>query len=163
ALGVLRADRPGSGGEPGEADRGAVGRRPGGQLRPGTVPGAVAGMERPGPRLHARPFARGPRPRPPGRPPAQPLPPPLPPSPPAHSVSLLPGTGGSRARAVVRQNQNNKGPRGGGTRGGGEDTRSWRGGAGAPRDDAGATARPPRQSRAMLTTLLLSFGMPLLL
>ncbi len=37
---------PGPGGVPGQAGRRAMGRRPDGQLRPGPVPAAVAGMER---------------------------------------------------------------------------------------------------------------------
>ena len=41
-----------------EADRRAVGRRPGRQLRPRPVPGAVAGVERPVPRHHARLLAQ---------------------------------------------------------------------------------------------------------
>ena len=50
--------RAGPGDRPGEADRRAVGRRPGRQLRPGPVPRAVAGVERPVPGLHARLLAR---------------------------------------------------------------------------------------------------------
>ena len=54
---------PGPGGMPGQADRRTVGRRPDGQLRPGPVPAAMAGMERQVPGHHARLLAQ-----PPGRP-----------------------------------------------------------------------------------------------
>ena len=53
---------PGPGGVPGQAGRRAVGRRPDGQLRPGPVPAAVAGVERQVPGHHARLLAQ-----PPGR------------------------------------------------------------------------------------------------
>jgi glycogen operon protein len=43
------------------------------------------------------------------------------------------------------------------------DNRSWNCGAEGPTDDPGIVALRARQSRAMLTTLLLSFGVPLLL
>ncbi|HEY3953265.1 MAG TPA: glycogen debranching protein GlgX [Streptosporangiaceae bacterium] len=43
------------------------------------------------------------------------------------------------------------------------DNRSWNCGAEGPATDAGVLALRERQSRAMLTTLLLSFGVPLLL
>ena len=53
---------PGPGGIAGQAGRRAVGRRPDGQLRPGPVPAAVAGVERQVPGHHARLLAQ-----PPGR------------------------------------------------------------------------------------------------
>ena len=53
ALGVLRSDPAGSGGEPGQADRRAVGRRRG-RLPGGQLPAAVVRVERQVPRLRAR-------------------------------------------------------------------------------------------------------------
>ena len=61
-VGLLGHVLPGPGGVPGQADRRAVGRRPDGQLRPGPVPAAVAGVERQVPGHHARLLAQ-----PPGR------------------------------------------------------------------------------------------------
>ncbi len=46
---------------------------------------------------------------------------------------------------------------------GADDNRSWNCGAEGPADDPEVGALRARQSRAMLTTLLLSFGMPMLL
>src|SRR5206468_5774009 len=43
------------------------------------------------------------------------------------------------------------------------DNRSWNGGAEGPTADPGILTLRARQSRAMLTTLMLSFGVPLLL
>ena len=48
-------------------------------------------------------------------------------------------------------------------RDGTDDNRSWNCGAEGPTDDAEVNALRARQSRAMLSTLLLSFGLPLLL
>ena len=63
AVGLLRRGAPGPGGQPGQADRRAVGRRsrrlPGGQL-----PAAVDGVERQVPRHRPRGVARGARRRP---------------------------------------------------------------------------------------------------
>ena len=56
-LGVLRRDPPGPGALAGEADRRAVGRRPG-RLPGRQLPGAVVGVERPLPRRDARLLAR---------------------------------------------------------------------------------------------------------
>jgi glycogen operon protein len=50
-----------------------------------------------------------------------------------------------------------------GNRDGTDDNRSWNCGIEGPTNDAGVLALRHRQSRAMLTTLLLSFGVPLLL
>jgi len=48
-------------------------------------------------------------------------------------------------------------------RDGTDDNRSWNCGAEGPTDDAAVLALRARQSRAMLTTLLLSFGVPMVL
>ena len=48
-------------------------------------------------------------------------------------------------------------------RDGSSDNRSWNCGAEGPTDDRSVNALRARQSRAMLSTLLLSFGLPLLL
>ena len=48
-------------------------------------------------------------------------------------------------------------------RDGTDDNRSWNCGAEGPTDDPDVNALRGRQSRAMLATLLLSFGVPLLL
>ncbi|HEY0817116.1 MAG TPA: glycogen debranching protein GlgX [Pseudonocardia sp.] len=47
--------------------------------------------------------------------------------------------------------------------GGTDDNRSWNGGVEGPTDDASVLAERARRQRALLTTLLLSFGVPLLL
>ena len=52
-IGVPRPGRAGSRRVARQADRRAVGRRPDGQLRPGRLPAAVAGVERQVPRHHA--------------------------------------------------------------------------------------------------------------
>ena len=57
-VGVLRPGVAGPGGVAGQADRRAVGRRPGRQLRRRPVPAAVAGVERQVPRHHARLLAQ---------------------------------------------------------------------------------------------------------
>ena len=61
-VGLLRPGRAGPGGVAGQADRRAVGRRAGGQLRRRPVPAGLARMERQVPRHHARLLAQ-----PPGR------------------------------------------------------------------------------------------------
>ena len=59
-VGVPGHGRAGSGGIAGQAGRRAMGRRPDGQLRPGPVPAAVAGVERQVPGQHARLLAQQP-------------------------------------------------------------------------------------------------------
>ena len=61
-VGVLRPGLAGPGGVPGQADRRAVGRRPGRQLRRRPLPPAVAGVERQVPRHDARLLAQPRRP-----------------------------------------------------------------------------------------------------
>ncbi len=165
-VGVLRPGLAGPGGVAGQADRRAVGRRPDRQLRPRPVPAAVARMERQVPRHHARLLAQ-----PPGRPAAS--------SPPASagrptctrggrrrptaSVNLITVHDGFTLRDLVSYDDKHNEANGESNRDGTDDNRSWNCGAEGPTDDPAVLALRARQSRAMLATLLLSFGVPMLL
>ena len=80
-VGLLRPGLAGPGGVARQADRRALGRRAGGQLRPGPVPAGLARMERPVPGHHARLLAQ-----PSGR----------------HAVSSPPGSAGRRTCSAGR-------------------------------------------------------------
>jgi isoamylase len=82
---------------------------------------------------------------------------------PTASVNLFTVHDGFTLRDLVSYNGKHNEANGEGNRDGTDDNRSWNCGAEGPTTDLGILALRERQSRAMLTTLLLSFGVPLLL
>jgi isoamylase len=82
---------------------------------------------------------------------------------PTASVNLITVHDGFTLRDLVSYNDKHNEANGEDNRDGSEDNRSWNCGAEGPTDDPGVDALRERQSRAMLSTLLLSFGLPLLL
>ncbi len=82
---------------------------------------------------------------------------------PTASVNLLTVHDGFTLRDLVSYNGKHNEANGENNRDGTDDNRSWNCGVEGPTDDPGIVALRQRQSRAMLTTLLLSFGVPLLL
>jgi isoamylase len=82
---------------------------------------------------------------------------------PTASVNLITVHDGFTLRDLVSYDTKHNEANGEGNRDGAEDNRSWNCGAEGPTPDPEVLALRARQSRAMLTTLLLSFGVPLLL
>ncbi|HEX4088872.1 MAG TPA: glycogen debranching protein GlgX [Trebonia sp.] len=82
---------------------------------------------------------------------------------PTASVNLVTVHDGFTLRDLVSYDDKHNEANGEENRDGTNDNRSWNCGAEGPTDDAGINALRARQSRAMLSTLLLSFGLPLLL
>ena len=82
---------------------------------------------------------------------------------PTASVNLITVHDGFTLRDLVSYNDKHNEANGEANRDGTTDNRSWNCGAEGQTADAGIQALRARQSRAMLTTLLLSFGVPLLL
>jgi isoamylase len=82
---------------------------------------------------------------------------------PTASVNLITVHDGFTLADLVSYNGKHNEANGDGNRDGTDDNRSWNCGAEGPTDDAVILALRARQARAMLTTLLLSFGIPLLL
>jgi isoamylase len=82
---------------------------------------------------------------------------------PTASVNLITVHDGFTLRDLVSYNDKHNEDNGEDNRDGTSGNRSWNCGAEGPTDDPGVLALRTRQSRAMLTTLLLSFGVPLLL
>jgi isoamylase len=82
---------------------------------------------------------------------------------PTASVNLITVHDGFTLRDLVSYDAKHNEPNGEDNRDGTSDNRSWNCGAEGPTDDASINALRARQSRAMLSTLLLSFGLPLLL
>jgi isoamylase len=82
---------------------------------------------------------------------------------PTASVNLITVHDGFTLRDLVSYNNKHNEANGEDNRDGTSDNRSWNCGAEGPTDDPDILALRARQSRAMLTTLLLSFGVPLLL
>ena len=82
---------------------------------------------------------------------------------PTASVNLITVHDGFTLRDLVSYNDKHNEANGESNRDGTGDNRSWNCGAEGRTDDPGVLALRARQSRAMLTTLLLSFGVPLLL
>ena len=131
----------------------------------GRFPAAVAGMERQVPRHDARLLAQPPgrdrrvrrpllrlgRPVRHGRPPAH------------ASVNLITVHDGFTMRDLVSYDDKHNQANGEDNRDGTSDNESWNCGTEGPTTDPGILALRARQSRAMLTTLMLSFGVPLLL
>jgi isoamylase len=82
---------------------------------------------------------------------------------PTASVNLFTVHDGFTLRDLVSYNDKHNEANGESNKDGTDDNRSWNCGVEGPADDPGVTALRARQSRAMLTTLLLSFGVPMLL
>jgi isoamylase len=82
---------------------------------------------------------------------------------PTASVNLITVHDGFTLRDLVSYDAKHNEANGESNRDGTDDNRSWNCGAEGPTPDPGVLALRARQSRAMLTTLLLSFGVPLLL
>ncbi len=82
---------------------------------------------------------------------------------PTASVNLFTVHDGFTLQDLVSYNDKHNEANGENNRDGTDDNRSWNCGAEGPTTDPGILALRQRQARAMLTTLLLSFGVPLLL
>ena len=82
---------------------------------------------------------------------------------PTASVNLITVHDGFTLRDLVSYDDKHNEANGESNRDGTDDNRSWNCGAEGPTDDPAVLALRARQSRAMLTTLLLSFGIPMLL
>src|SRR5580693_2876444 len=82
---------------------------------------------------------------------------------PTASVNLITVHDGFTLRDLVSYDDKHNEANGEDNRDGTSDNRSWNCGAEGPTDHASVNALRARQSRAMLSTLLLSFGLPLLL
>ena len=82
---------------------------------------------------------------------------------PTASVNLITVHDGFTLRDLVSYNDKHNEANGENNRDGTTDNRSWNCGVEGPTDDPAVLALRARQSRAMLATLLLSFGIPMLL
>jgi len=82
---------------------------------------------------------------------------------PTASVNLITVHDGFTLRDLVSYNDKHNEANRQGNHDGTDDNRSWNCGAEGPSDDPAVLSLRARQSRAMLTTLLLSFGIPMLL
>jgi isoamylase len=82
---------------------------------------------------------------------------------PTASVNLITVHDGFTLRDLVSYNDKHNEANGESNHDGTDDNRSWNCGAEGPTDDPDVLALRARQSRAMLATLLLSFGVPMLL
>ena len=82
---------------------------------------------------------------------------------PTASVNLITVHDGFTLRDLVSYDDKHNEANGENNRDGTSDNNSWNCGAEGPTDDPGILALRARQSRAMLATLLLSFGVPMLL
>src|SRR5262249_57024417 len=82
---------------------------------------------------------------------------------PTASVNLITVHDGFTLRDLVSYNTKHNEANGESNRDGTDDNRSWNCGVEGPTDDPAVLALRARQSRAMLATLLLSFGIPMLL
>lgn len=82
---------------------------------------------------------------------------------PTASVNLITVHDGFTLRDLVSYSGKHNEANGAGNRDGSDDNRSWNCGAEGPASDPAVLALRTRQSRALLTTLLLSFGVPMLL
>jgi glycogen operon protein len=82
---------------------------------------------------------------------------------PTASVNLITVHDGFTMRDLVSYDNKHNEANGESNRDGTDDNRSWNCGAEGPSEDPAVVALRERQSRAMLTTLLLSFGVPMLL
>ena len=163
-LGVLRHHPPGPDPVPGEADRRAVGRRPG-RLPGRELPDPLVGVERHLPRHDARLLARATAPlrdfasrfggsadlyENDGRRPFA-------------SINFITAHDGFTLRDLVSYNDKHNEANGEDNRDGTDDNRSWNCGVEGPTDDPAMLALRARQQRNFLATLFLSQGVPMLL
>ena len=163
-VGVLRRHPPGPDPLPGEADRRAVGRRPG-RLPGRQLPRPVVGVERDLPRHDARLLAR------PGRRRRVRAPPDRLVSDlyqddgrrPFASVNFITAHDGFTLRDLVSYNEKHNEANHEDNRDGTDDNRSWNCGVEGETDDPEVNALRARQQRNFLATLLLSQGAPMLL
>jgi isoamylase len=81
---------------------------------------------------------------------------------PTASVNFITVHDGFTMRDLVSYNDKHNEANGESNRDGTDDNRSWNSGAEGPTDDSDVLALRARRSRAMLATLLLSFGIPML-
>ena len=161
---VLRPGQPGPGGQPGQADRRAVGRRRG-RLPGRRVPAVVDGVERQVPRHRARLLARrageprGVRRR--GSPASsdlyeadgrRPI----------ASINFVTAHDGFTLHDLVSYNDKHNEANGEGNSDGESHNRSWNHGVEGPTDDPEIEALRERQKRNILATLLLSQGVPMI-
>ena len=149
----------------GEADRRAVGRRRG-RLPGRQLPAAVVGVERPLPRHDPRLLARRAGRRSPSSATASPAAPTCTRPTPAgrrHRSTSSPPTTASRCADLVSYNDKHNEANGEDNRDGETHNRSWNCGVEGPTDDPAVLALRARQRRNLLTTLLLSQGVPMLL
>jgi pullulanase/glycogen debranching enzyme len=82
---------------------------------------------------------------------------------PTASVNLITAHDGFTLRDLVSYDAKHNEANGESNRDGTDDNRSWNSGLEGPADDAAVLALRGQRSRAMLSTLLLSFGVPMLL
>ena len=82
---------------------------------------------------------------------------------PSASVNLITAHDGFTLRDLVSYDRKHNEENGEGNRDGSDDNRSWNSGAEGPTDDPDVLAVRAARSRAMLATLLLSLGVPMLL
>ena len=82
---------------------------------------------------------------------------------PSASVNLITAHDGFTLRDLVSYDRKHNEENGEGNRDGSDDNRSWNSGAEGPTDDTDVLAVRAARSRAMLATLLLSLGVPMLL
>jgi isoamylase len=82
---------------------------------------------------------------------------------PSASVNLITAHDGFTLGDLVSYDRKHNEENGEGNRDGSDDNRSWNSGAEGPTDDADVLAARAARSRAMLATLLLSLGVPMLL
>jgi isoamylase len=82
---------------------------------------------------------------------------------PSASVNLITAHDGFTLRDLVSYDRKHNEDNGEGNRDGSDDNRSWNSGAEGPTDDPDVLAVRAARSRAMLATLLLSLGVPMLL
>jgi glycogen operon protein len=82
---------------------------------------------------------------------------------PTASVNMITVHDGFTLRDLVSYDGKHNEANGEANRDGTDDNRSWNSGAEGPADDQAVLSLRARQSRALLTTLLLSFGVPMLL
>ena len=136
-------------------------------LRRRALPAAVAGVERQVPRCHARLLAQPPdrdrrvrHPVLPARPTSTAA---RAGAGPTASVNLFTVHDGFTLADLVSYNDKHNEANGESNRDGTDDNRSWNCGVEGPTTDPAILALRARQRRAMLTTLLLSFGVPMLL
>ena len=162
-LALLRHHPPGPRAQPGQADRRAVGRRPG-RLPGRQLPRPVVGVERHLPRRDARLLARaGERRRLRLAPDRLERPLRVRRPPPVASINFITAHDGFTLRDLVSYNDKHNEANLEDNRDGTDDNRSWNCGVEGETDDPAIDALRARQQKNFLATLLLSQGTPMLL